>query len=66
MSTRETEALPPLNTFRERAVWAVLCVAWKAVRFPVVALMIILEPVVRLLLAGAGETGETQEMGPKR
>lgn len=52
MSTRETEALPPLNTFRERAVWAVLCLAWKIIRFPAVALMIILEPVVRLLLAG--------------
>jgi len=52
MSTRETEALPPLSTFRERAVWAVLCVTWKAIRFPVVALMIVLEPVVRLLLAG--------------
>ena len=52
MSTRETEALPPLRTFRERAVWAVLCVTWRVVRFPVLALMIILEPVVRLLLAG--------------
>lgn len=52
MSARESEALPPLNTFRERALWAVLGVAWKAIRFPVVALMIILEPAVRLLLAG--------------
>jgi hypothetical protein len=33
-------------------VWTVLCVAWKAIRFPVVALMIVLEPVARLLLAG--------------
>ena len=52
MSARETEALPPLRTFRERAVWAGLCATWKVVRFPVVALMVILEPVVRLLLAG--------------
>ncbi len=52
MSARETEALPPLNTFRERAVWALLCGAWRVIRFPVVALMIILEPVARLLLAG--------------
>jgi hypothetical protein len=52
MSTRETQALPSLNTLGERAVWAVLCVAWKVIRFPVVAVIIILEPVVRLLLAG--------------
>lgn len=52
MSARETEALPPLNTFSERAVCASLCVAWKMIRFPVVALMIILEPVARLLLTG--------------
>jgi hypothetical protein len=52
MSVRETEALPPLNTFRERAACALLCGAWKVIRFPVVALMIILEPVARLLLAG--------------
>jgi|SRR5580700_3616140 hypothetical protein len=51
-TTRETEALPPLTTFRERAVWAVLCVVWKVIRFPVVALMIVLEPIVRMLLAG--------------
>ena len=52
MSATETEALPTLRTFRERAVWAVLCGAWKVVRFPLVALMVILEPVARLLLAG--------------
>ena len=52
MSTREMEGLPPLSTFRERAVWVALCIAWKLIRFPLVALMIILEPVVRLLLAG--------------
>lgn len=52
MSARETEALPPLNTFSERAVWALLCGAWKVIRFPVVALLILLEPVARLLLAG--------------
>jgi hypothetical protein len=38
MSARETEALPPLNTFRERAAWALLCGAWKVIRFPVAAL----------------------------
>jgi hypothetical protein len=52
MSARETEAIPPLNTFREHAAWALLCGAWKVIRFPVVAIMIILEPVARLLLAG--------------
>ena len=52
MSAHETPALPPLRTFRERAVWTALCVAWKVIRFPVVSLMIILEPVLRLLLAG--------------
>ena len=52
MNAREIEDLPPLRTFTERAVWAALCTAWKLIRFPAVALMIILEPVVRLLLAG--------------
>lgn len=52
MSARETEALLPLRTFGERAVLAVLCAVWKLLRFPVVALMIILEPIARLLLAG--------------
>lgn len=52
MSAHETEAAPPLRTFRERAAWSLLCVAWKIIRFPALALMIVVEPVARLLLAG--------------
>lgn len=52
MSAHETQALPPLRTLRERAIWSVLCLAWKLTRFPVVSLMTLLEPVARLLLAG--------------
>ena len=53
MGAPEQAAVPRLQTFSERAVWAELCVLWKAVRFPAVALMIVLEPVARLLLAGS-------------
>ena len=52
MDSSNTEVGPPLRTVGERAVWAVLCLSWKVIRFPAVAILIILEPVVRLLLAG--------------
>jgi hypothetical protein len=42
---------PPSNRDR-RVTSAVLRACWKLVRFPALALMIILEPVVRLVLAG--------------
>ena len=53
MGTPATELPAPSRTFAERAVWAVLLLSWKLIRFPVVALLIILEPVARLLLAGS-------------
>jgi hypothetical protein len=40
------------RTFTERAAWTVLRTAWKVVSFPLLALLIILEPVVQFLLAG--------------
>ena len=46
MSAHETEALPPPNTFRERAALALLCGAWKVIRFPVAALLITTEAMV--------------------
>jgi len=52
MSAPESQVTPPLDTLAQRAVWAVLCFLWRVVRFPVVALLIILEPAARLLLAG--------------
>jgi hypothetical protein len=52
MDTSRTECGPQLRTVGERAVWAILCLSWKVIRFPAVAILIILEPVVRLLLAG--------------
>lgn len=51
MGTLESQV--PLHTFAERAAWGVLCVLWKGIRFPAVALLIILEPIARLLLAGS-------------
>ncbi len=53
MGTPETEAIAHSLTFAERAVWAVLALSWKLIRFPLVALLAILEPVARLLLAGS-------------
>lgn len=47
------EAAPPLETPADRTLWAGLCFLWKVIRFPAVALLIILEPVARLLLAGS-------------
>lgn len=51
MSIAETPA-PPLGTRTERALYGVLRASWKLVSFPLLALLIILEPVVRFLLAG--------------
>ncbi len=42
MGTPESQVAPPMDTFAERAVWAVLCFLWKLIRFPAVALLIIL------------------------
>ena len=53
MGTPESQVAPPMDTFAERAGWAVLCFLWKVIRFPAVALLIILEPVARFLLAGS-------------
>jgi hypothetical protein len=52
MTSIAEAAAPPARSFTERAVWAVLRVSWKLVSFPLLALLIILEPVVRFLLAG--------------
>ena len=52
MATPETEALTPPRT-AGRAVWAVLLLSWRLIRFPVAALLSILEPLARLLLAGS-------------
>lgn len=40
------------RTLAERAAWTGLSLGWKLIRFPVLALLIILEPVARLVLAG--------------
>jgi hypothetical protein len=52
MGTPEKEMLAPPRTFAERAVWTVASITWKLISFPVLALLVILEPVARLLLAG--------------
>jgi len=52
MSRSETETPIPPPRLSERAVWAGVSLAWKLLRFPALALLVILEPVMRLLLAG--------------
>jgi len=52
MGTPEPQMLAPPRTFAERAVWMVVSLTWKLLRFPALALLVILEPVARLLLAG--------------
>jgi hypothetical protein len=51
MTMADTGAAPA-RRFTERAAWTVLRVSWKLVSFPLLALLIILEPVVHFLLAG--------------
>ncbi len=51
MGTAASVATSPRDA-RRRAVWTAVRVLWHLVRFPVLALLIILEPVVQLLLAG--------------
>ena len=51
MSVAETDAPLP-RTITERAAWTALRAAWRVVSFPLLALLVILEPVVGFLLAG--------------
>ena len=52
MGTPETQMPAPPRSFAERVVWTAVSLTWKLLRFPVVALLVILEPVARLFLAG--------------
>ena len=51
MSVAETGATPP-RALMGRAVWTALHALWRLVSFPLLTLLIILEPVVRFLLSG--------------
>jgi hypothetical protein len=52
MGTR-TDAVPAMPYTRaQRVAWTTVRVSWRLVSFPVLALLIILEPLVRVLCAG--------------
>jgi hypothetical protein len=52
MGTAASAVPSARNARRYHAAWAMVRMLWKLLSFPVLALLIILEPVVQLLLAG--------------
>lgn len=52
MASAEKEMQAAACPRTERLVWTAVSLAWRLIRFPALSLLVILEPVARLVLAG--------------